>query len=132
MLWVSLESTRARRDRRHTKKAYSAAMVITTLATDERTMAAMSSLRRWWCLSTTITPATTPQSKMMNTATRFIRPSQKDECFGTKLNWVKLEFQRWHGSLNSKIKNRYFLQFELNATIILTAVNCFLLEVIAA
>jgi len=93
MLWVSLESTRARRDRRHTKKAYSAAMVITTLATDERTMAAMSSLRRWWCLSTTITPATTPQSKMMNTATRFIRPSQKDECFETKLNWVNWSFK---------------------------------------
>jgi len=63
MLWVSLESTRARRDRRHSKKAYSAAMVITTMATDERIMAAMSSLRRWWCLSTTITPATTPQKQ---------------------------------------------------------------------
>jgi len=63
MLWVSLESARARRDRRHSKKAYSAARAITTLATDERTMAAMSSVRRWWCLSTTITPATTSQKQ---------------------------------------------------------------------
>jgi len=61
MLWVSLESTRARRDRRHRKKKYSAARTIMTPATDETTMAAISSLRRCWCLSTTMTTATATQ-----------------------------------------------------------------------